>query len=201
MKNIIKYDCPHCKQELDVEVYPVINLQSDTELYEDLFTLELFKVECPHCKKQILIQYDLFVVDMYKKYLIYLCTSQNITQINTEQLYNSLSTLPEFNKTLSELKHTRIVSNLNELLEKLLIFDYDLNDKVIEIIKLSLIDNQKVNVDLYNNILFDKIEKEYILFTCLNTHKSNIQPINVSVDIKYYNLCIDKLRRITYRNQ
>lgn len=86
MKKEIEYTCPHCKHKEIINTYPVINLQEDKELYEDLFSLNLFKVECPECHKTSVLQYDLIVVDMYKKYIIYLTLEENTDQtkiINT----------------------------------------------------------------------------------------------------------------------
>ena len=84
MRESIEFTCPHCKNKFEISVYPVINLQEDTELYEDLFSLELFKVECGNCKKITMVEYNLLVVDMYKKYIIYLTadSSQDIEKLN-----------------------------------------------------------------------------------------------------------------------
>lgn len=69
MKETVKHICPHCKTEFEIDIYPIINLQTDTELYEDLFSLNLFRIPCKSCKKITLITYDILVVDMYKNIL------------------------------------------------------------------------------------------------------------------------------------
>ena len=61
MKTQIEFICPHCKNKFEINIYPVINLQSDTDLYEDLFSLELFKIECNQCKKVTMVEYDVLV--------------------------------------------------------------------------------------------------------------------------------------------
>jgi hypothetical protein len=178
---------------MNINIYPVINLQSDVEIYNDLFSLELFKIVCPKCKKVTVVQYDTFVVDMYKKYMIYMCIEQNINEVNKEELINSLKKNPEYKQAWNELKHTRIVTSLNELLEKLLIFDYDLNDKVMEVLKLALYEKDRLDKDVYTSICFNKIERESLIFSCFNVNDNSVQPIDIAIDIKYYNLMIDKL--------
>jgi hypothetical protein len=193
MKTNIEHMCSNCKQVLNISIYPVINLQSDNELYNDLFSLELFKIECPKCKKTTIIQYDTFIVDMYKKYMIYMCINDNIYKLDKTDLINSVKKNNEYKKIWDELKYTRIVTSLNELLEKLLIFDYDLNDKVIEVLKLTLYEKERLDKELYTSIHFNKIERESLIFSCFNLTDHNVQPIDVSVDIKYYNIMLDKI--------
>ena len=184
-----KYICPNCKYEQQIKTYPIINLQSDKELYEDLFSLNLFRIECPKCKKTSVIQYDCLVVDMYKKYIVYLYTSNNLDEFNK----NIDKLVDNYKDVLTELKHTRVVTSLNQLLEKLLIFDYDLNDKIIELMKLGLYDKERLDKEIYKNVCFNKIDKDKLIFTCFNIFDNKVQPIDISVDIKYYNVIIDAI--------
>ena len=189
MKLESKFICPNCKQELQINTYPVINLQTDKELYEDLFSLNLFKINCPKCKKVTVIQYDCLVVDMFKKYIVYLYISNNLDEFNK----NIDKLIGSHKDILSELKHTRVVTSLNQLLEKMLIFDYDLNDKIIEIMKLGMYDKERLDNEIYKNVYFNKIEKDKLIFTCFNINDDKVQPIDISVDIKYYNIIIDSI--------
>lgn len=190
MKTFVDYTCPHCEYKFKIPVYPMINLQSENYLYEDLFSLDLFKVQCGSCKKTSLIQYNTLIVDMYKKYIVYLLIDNSV---NLDTLVSDMKKNPEYTKVFDELKYTRLVSSLNELLEKLLIFDYDLNDKVIEVLKLCLYTKDRLDKETYPNICFNKIEKENLIFTCFNSSDNKVQPIDISVNIKFYNLMIDKL--------
>lgn len=194
MRESIEFTCPHCKNKFEVTVYPVINLQEDAELYEDLFSLELFKIECEHCKKVTMIEYNLLVVDMYKKYIIYLY-KDNLDEFNTtkENFFISLQSNEKFKSVLDELKYTRVVTSLSELLEKLLIFDYDLNDKVINKLKDELFLQKAIDNEKYTNLNFEKIEKDKLVFTCYNINTVEIPLAQLSVNFNYYNQIIDSL--------
>jgi len=197
MKTFIDYECPNCKNKFKIAVYPMINLQSENYLYEDLFSLDLFNVKCSACKKTTLIQYNTLIVDMYKKYIVYLLIDKSV---NLETLVTGLKQNPEYSKVFEDLKYTRLVGSLNEMLEKLLIFDYDLNDKVIEVLKLGLYSNNRLDKEKYPNICFNKLEKENLIFTCFCAGNNKVQPIDITVNIKFYNLMIDKLNGLPKEN-
>lgn len=187
MKEIIKHICPHCKHEFNIDIYPVINLQSDTEIYNDLFSLDLFRIECEQCKKITLITYNTLVVDMYKKYIIYLTAdlSKEIEKLNVMNNYKDI---------ISELKYTRSVNSLNELAEKLYIFDYDLNDKIIEYLKYGLKNNSELKENKYTDICFNKLERDELIFTCFNIEDATVNPKDIAVKFSYYNDAIDTFK-------
>ena len=193
MEKRVEHTCPHCGNKFEITIYPVINLQSDEHLYKDLFSLDLFKIKCSKCKKVTLIQYDMFVIDMFKKYIINLYVTKDVSKFiyNKSSLIESLTSNPAYKDVLSKIKYTRIVTSLNELLEKLLIFDYDLNDKLIEIMKLSISDKDRIDKLLYTNICFDKLERDELLFTCFNINDKKVSPVQMGINVKYYNTVID----------
>lgn len=198
----IKYDynCPNCGKKIKINAYPLINLQSDKNLYKDLFSLDLFRIECDYCKHIFMIQYDTIIVDMYKKYIVYLFlsdTKENFYKNINDVIENKFKLNMRQNEIWNELKHTRLVTSLNELLEKLLIFDYDLDDRIIELIKRGLYQKNRLDEEIYESIRFNKLEKDSLLFTCFNTKDIKIQPIDIAVDIKYYNIMIDSLGGLT----
>lgn len=195
MKQEVKHKCQYCDHEITFNAYPVINLQSDHFLYHELFSLELFKIKCPKCNKITLVTYDLIVIDMYKKYMVYLCSSKMLGEFFNEidSTISKLCADNEFKKAFDDVKYLRVVTNLNELLDKLLIYDYDLNDKVIELIKYGLHKYDKIDKSKYLNICFDKLERDTLAFTCFGRADSGVQPISITIDFKYYNSVIDTL--------
>jgi hypothetical protein len=201
MKTQIEFICPHCKNKFEINIYPVINLQSDTDLYEDLFSLELFKIECSSCKKVTMIEYDLLVVDMYKKYVIYLCkeadtTAYDFSENNLCRLFNVDNKSEIFNI----IKYMRKVYSLAELLEKLLIFDYDLNDKILVRLKKYLYDEGLVDNVRYPQLNFEKIEGQNLIFTAYNLNKREENPSMLSINFEYYNKMIDEIGKLPNEN-
>lgn len=198
MKTQIEFICPNCKNKFEINIYPVINLQSDTDLYEDLFSLELFKIECKHCKKVTMVEYDVLVVDMYKKYIIYLYKSGTLEEFNDKKssFIDSLKTNEKFVEIFKELKYTRVVKSLSELLEKLLIFDYDLNDRIIAKVKQLLFEEEHIDKTKYTNLNFEKLDKQDLIFTCYNLDDTTINPAELKLNFNYYNQIIDSFNGI-----
>ena len=188
-----EYTCSNCGEKKIIDIYPVINLQSDKELYNDLFSLDLFRINCENCNTVSMIQYDTLIVDMYKKYMVYLFLSDSIDKFNIyiKEFINNFKSNSEQLNIWNSLKNTRVTTSLNEMLEKLLIFDYDLDDRIIELLKRGLYEKNRLDEDLYESIRFNKIEKEQLSFTCFNSKDDSIQPIEIAVDIKYYNILVD----------
>lgn len=171
IRKTIKVKCQQCGEEFDFETYSLINLQKDEDLYEPLFSLDIFKHKCEKCGHLNIIQYDMMVVDSFKKYMIYLF-SPNKMDVFKDSIGNYLSNLdktsPEGYKVFIEsVKHTRVVNTINDLKEKLLIFDYDLNDKIIELMKRGLYENKLLDENEFPYIMFNAIERDTLSFICI----------------------------------
>lgn len=197
---VISFDktskCSHCGKDLNFKLYPIFNLQDLTENeFTDLFELKLFKVECEHCKKITVVQYDTIIVDMFKKYMIYVYTSGNAESFKsaTSELIDKIfKSTANSEEAFKNIKNFRIVTNLNDMLEKMLIFDYDLDDRVIECVKYQAIKTylDKNSKDISYKLYFNKIDKTDLIFTAIQDN-SNTTPIILSAPLECYNFFID----------
>ena len=197
VKTTIKVKCQQCGQEFDFEVHKMINLQKDEDLYEPLFSLDLFKHKCEKCGHLNIVQYDIMVVDSYKKYMIYLFGPDKMDifkdSIN-KYLSNLDETSPQEAKAFVEnIKHTRVVNSINDLKEKLLIFDYDLNDKIIELLKRGLYENNLLDENEFPYIMFNTIERDTLSFICIGQEGGEKKAKEIGVNISFYNKIIDAL--------
>lgn len=198
LKTEIPIICPECKQKFNFTMYPLIDLQKDTDLYEQLFSLAIFKPICPKCGKTHVIQYGTLIIDRYKKYMVYLYNPEMLDDFNKE-IKKYIEHLKESKnqaimEVLNGLKHTRVVTSANDLIEKLLIYDYDLNDKIIELLKQGLIENKLIDEKECQSIMFNKIDGDKLSFSCIK--KDDIQNITIqeiTVKLDYYNHLIDSL--------
>lgn len=196
LKDTITVKCQQCGEEYDFKIYPLINLQQDKDLYEPLFSLDIFKHKCEHCGHLNIIQYDMMVVDSYKNYMIYLFGPERMSLFKetVSNYINSLKdTSPEGWKIFNEsIKHTRVVNSINDLKEKLLIFDYDLNDKIIELVKRGLYENKLVDEQEFPYMMFNTLERDTIAFVCIGQGEEK-QIKEVGVNIAFYNKLVDEI--------
>lgn len=196
LRDTINVKCQQCQEEFEFPIYSLINLQKDTDLYEPLFSLDIFKHKCEKCGHLNIIQYDMMVVDSYKNYMIYLFSPERMN-IFKDSVDKYLSTLeqssPEGYKVfIDSIKHTRVVNSINDLKEKLLIFDYDLNDKIIELMKRGLYENNLVDENEFPYIMFNTLERDTLSFICIG-QSEQVKAKEIGVNISFYNKIVDSL--------
>lgn len=195
-RDTITIKCQQCGEQYQFNVCSVINLQKDKDLYEPLFSLDLFKHKCEKCGYINVVQYDMMVVDNYKKYMIFLFGPQRMSffKDSVDKYIKSLqeSNSQEFIVLKETIQHTRVVNSINDLKEKLLIFDYDLNDKIIELIKRGLYTNKLIDQTEFPYILFNGLEQDKISFVCIGGNDNTVTK-EIGVSIEFYNKILDTL--------
>lgn len=132
---IEKITCAACGKEFDFEVWGSINVTNNPELKEKVMTGEIYRSQCPECGDSALVYYSHLYNDMKKGYLIAHASDDKDYDMYFEAFSGNGSMSPMI-KTFKTMNYIlRIVSSLDELKEKILIFDNDLDDRVIELAK------------------------------------------------------------------
>ena len=127
--------------------------------------------------------------------MIYVYTSGNAESFKsaTSELIDKIfESTANSEEAFKNIKNFRIVTNLNDMLEKMLIFDYDLDDRVIECVKYQAIKTylDKNSKDISYKLYFNKIDKTDLIFTAIQDN-SNATPIILSAPLECYNFFID----------
>lgn len=148
--------CPKCSQMSDVTVWNSITVKDSMDLKSDLLAGKINMFKCPSCEHIALMPNPMLYHDEERKLMI------SFSPTNDPVLKeNMFSNIKESSKNSGELEqlegyNLRFVTDYNELLEKILIFDNDLNDKVIEVIKLMIL-SQDVDKSEQRNCRFGKL--------------------------------------------
>ncbi len=121
----ITINCPACFEDSNFRIYSSIDVSDNPNLKEDIFSREIFKFTCPLCGEEILVAYDCTYTDPDNKFIIALVSGM-------EQ--ENLSALRVKDYTL------RIVSTINEFVEKIALCEDQIDDKVVELYKIMLED-------------------------------------------------------------
>lgn len=129
MSSIQKINCPQCDNPQDFEIWESVNVKLDPNLKEKILNRHLLAFKCNKCGQKTVFVYPLLYHDMDKKFMIYLVPED---EYNEEQFEKLDFGIPEF---LAKLYQYRIVFSIDELIEKILIFDEGFDDKVMEIFK------------------------------------------------------------------
>ena len=120
-------ECPKCGHKHSLKKYKVINVTEKAKLKEEIMKNRLYQFSCEECEYMAPLTYDSLYVDSQRNIMIYMAPVMNA----------------EIKAEIAELEREkgidkRLVDNINDLKEKIMIADNHLDDRVIEIIKIDM---------------------------------------------------------------
>ncbi len=127
-----KICCPKCGYEQDFTVWNSVNVTLDPNAKERIKSGEMFRFECENCAHSSSVSYVCLYHDMDKGIMIYLLPGlEEKDKDAIDRQYIEFSGLTGGDKPYI----SRSVADVNELREKVLIFDDGLDDRIIELAK------------------------------------------------------------------
>lgn len=119
--------CPGCTATSVARIHRSVNVTTDPALKEQLLTGRLFTFACPSCgRASRVVHPELVYHDMRRGYLLQM---DALGKFDAASLRGLVGSLPPV---------TRVVRDSNALLEKVKVLDAELDDRVIEVLKLVL---------------------------------------------------------------
>lgn len=136
--------CPKCGQVHQLKKYSMINVTEKPDMKEDILKNRIFYFNCDNCNLVAPLTYGSFYLDSKKKLVICLSTEETRREELAEWEQKKGLTL-------------RIVDNINDLKEKIMIAEKHLDDRVIELVKIGYLRQleREIQNDTLMNILFD----------------------------------------------
>lgn len=126
-------ECSNCGNEEKIKIWQSVNVTIDKEEKERILNNTFFKHKCSKCGEEAYIEYEMLYHDMDKKMMVYLIHDEN--EEYKEWVGKFLDS--EMAGTIIHGDYIlRLVNNQNELKEKIMIRDLNLDDRIIEIMKL-----------------------------------------------------------------
>ena len=127
----IEVTCPRCQKPSSYEIWDSVNVTITPELREKVLMGELFAFKCKSCGQESNLFYPFLYHDMEHRFWIQIV-------INPEDDFEyAPNLLPVAYQTMKDYR-SRLVSHLNDVKEKILIFEDSLDDRAVEIVKLLL---------------------------------------------------------------
>lgn len=121
--SIVSVTCPACQKDGEFRRYETINITEKPSLREEIMSRRIFTYVCPHCGETIIVSYDCVYLDTENRYCVALI-SQN--------------TPPDIEGISAKDYTVRIVSSINDFIEKIALFEDGIDDRVCELCKLFL---------------------------------------------------------------
>jgi hypothetical protein len=127
MTSEINVKCKLCGAEQQFPISSTVNVTQNPELKPKLLKGELTRFVCEKCGWSGELVHPLLYHDRAKKFMIWLWP---------EAGEPDSSTLP-MEKLMNEYQF-RVVTSRNDLIEKILIFEHNMDDRIVELVKLRL---------------------------------------------------------------
>ena len=127
--------CPGCGQQATFDMYPMVNTQANPEMKQAVRDRSAFTFVCPNCGEKTPIDYGFLYQQPEDSLIIHYVPDEQ----QRDQIHKML-TDPD-NEKVQTIKNAgyvlRLVPTQEGLLEKLAIFDAGLDDRIMEVYKLS----------------------------------------------------------------
>ncbi len=151
--------CPGCGNMSEMTVWQSITVSDSPDLKEDLLRGNINIFRCSSCNSVALIPTPFLYNDEENKLMISFSPCQT-----AEEKLQQFESVKKSSKESGELEglseyNLRFVTEYNSLLEKILIFDSGLHDKVIEVIKLLVLMQEPDKMD-QRVCIFGKVDDE-----------------------------------------
>lgn len=119
--------CPFCETLHKKELYPIIDLVERPSLKLGILTDSLFTIPCSQCNNRFVVSHEMIVHDKEASFALLLAPDSKLASLERPDLdVHTLDTL-------------RLVSSTDELKEKILLLDANLDDRAIELCKMYLL--------------------------------------------------------------
>ncbi len=149
---MIRYTCPYCGKTFETEIYDSVAADTDEDLRDRCVSGDLFRISCPKCKREFMIQYPLVYVDRRHRFVIWLKEEEP----GAETVKALAGPLAPAGFRL------RRVTTLQEFVEKIQIFEDEVDDRLVELAKydslIEFIDNRKGTAEDVTSIDYQKTE-------------------------------------------
>ncbi len=189
MATIVKKEhrCPECGKIFQVSMHATVLPGEHPELRKSILSETFFSFTCPNCGYQADMVYPVLYHDREAGYMIYLSAhpepalSQKVPQ------------------ELSDVRK-RVVRNQKELKEKILIFDAELDDTAIEIVKLAVLDIiAKKYGDENARAFFQSANEETVDFAVFYTNYTD--PVIQSAGVSLYRQAQELLEKAQWQEK
>lgn len=177
--------CPKCGHEQEVAIYPSINASLDTEAKDKLLRNQLFTFTCEECGESTSLIFNCLYHDMEHGLMVWLMPEAGEQEL--KEMNDTVAQMQAFGMTAEGQEYRyRVVRTVNELKEKLLIEQENLDDRIIELLKVAYLVQVAENIGekTVAEIMFDIIDDGY--FFTIFYEEESLDPGVIMLDMEAY---------------
>lgn len=163
-KTQVKLQCPHCGNAGFVDVYKSVNVSNDPELREKVFCSSLNILKCEKCANETIVNAPVLYHDMEHFFMI-----QYDFTIQDRIIPKTFKNFPFMKGMLGQNYNLRWVLDYETLLEKILILESGVDDRLVEILRREIEPSIEGYPDPKSQLQFSELKKKdnqsYVDFT------------------------------------
>ena len=151
--------CPKCGQLQDITVWSSITVEDSKDLKDELLKARINIFKCDNCSQTALLPSPLLYHDKEQKLMLsFTPCNDNVEKL---RLFDEIKRTSKDSGELESFEdyNLRFITKYDDMLEKILIFDNGLHDKVIEVLKVLILMQEPEKAE--NRVaVFGKKEKD-----------------------------------------
>lgn len=188
-KSIVKYfDCPNCGKSIMFKIKPEIEIPYDEVYKKKIMNDKLFTIYCRNCNFGMPLGYDCTYNDMDQHYMIWTYPGMTKEHMASIENYNKRLKTDRALRLARNDYRMRVVRTDTQLKEKIIIFDENIDDRVVEIMKISCMPYITEGLNIKSEIVdfvFSKTKTpgQY----CFLVRFKDTKPIVLNFDMNQYN--------------
>ena len=132
----IQLKCSKCGEVFTFDSYETID-GSDHELKKKVVTKEIFRTNCPKCGSLHHVNFPTIYYDAEKHYVLRI--------ISNKTDLDNFEDLPLNKETVFDNNLCRLVADMYELVENILVLDANLNDRAVEAVKIVVLSSKDMD--------------------------------------------------------
>ena len=193
----VKALCPFCNTEFDYTEYLEITIPGDNKLKKRILNKSLYFPTCPHCNEAIKMKPNCLYRNEDRKEL-FIATDMPDADFETlmkmgNKGFNDIHSDEDILSFMKGLYKRRVVHDIDAFREKILLSDYNYDDRIIELMKLSLsgLLEKDNHMPVYRIFLEDS-SGNMMQFTAIMGNHAPYEYINIKVAANVYTQFRDK---------
>lgn len=136
--------CPHCDHEQEARLAHGVHAVRAPEVRDQIFARTFHAITCAACGRTFVAQRPLVYTDTERKHWIHVALVEQRArwpelEDQTEEVFERAFTGSPLAREIAERMKVRLVFGLDELREKLVIWQSNLDDRAVECLKFELI--------------------------------------------------------------
>ena len=183
--------CGLCGKLFDYTLYPDIHIPGDEKLKRKILNKTLFFPKCPHCKEEIKLKPVCMYRNDNKKEFFVVTDSTNEKILNLMKSgdirLNDVKDDDDIVNLIKGFYKRRLVYDADAFREKILLSDHNFDDRIIELMKLSLSGLlEKENHESVYRIFLEDVDNNMLDFTAIMGKRPPFEYVNAKASMVVY---------------